>query len=84
MGRYYKRRTCPFCGWYYNDLIQHKGRGGGRYFVKCCSCNARGPEGDTKEEASELWDQTKVRLNRDGLLDNTVPIDLVPVVLYNV
>lgn len=77
-----RRRTCSFCGWYYSDLIQRGGRGGGLYFIKCCGCNARGPEADTKEEASKLWDTTRVRLNGQGMLDNTVPMSLVPVVLY--
>lgn len=86
MGSHSKRRTCPFCGWHYSDMKKRAARPGYKYFVKCCSahCNARGPEADTREEASKLWDKTIERLNRHGLKDDSVPITLVPEVLYEI
>ena len=56
MGRHAARRACPFCDWAYTDaLFRLVGRHHGAWFVRCCSCGARGSEGETKAEAVAAW-----------------------------
>lgn len=72
MGRHCSRSVCPFCGWPYTDMIpepspQRGDRDRITFRVRCCACYALGPEGETRAEASKLWDaRTPIRLDRHG------------------
>jgi Lar family restriction alleviation protein len=56
------KRECPFCRNIHEEefAIHRETRniGGAREIYQvCCSCGAMGPDGETREEAVELWNR---------------------------
>ncbi len=51
--------SCPFCGWTPDLEIMEADNeeGNTAYWIICESCRMTGPEGDTVEEAVELWNK---------------------------
>lgn len=85
MGRHCARRSCPFCGWHCTDMVaidsNRRGQRGLRprpqlFHVECCACRGRGPEEDSREEASESWNGRRPRADRHG---NVVELRLVKI-----
>lgn len=58
-----KLKPCPFCGEEQDSTTQGLLFDAGLcmghiYFhVECAQCGARGPDGDSKEDAAEMWNK---------------------------
>lgn len=48
------RDVCPFCAWTYSNIKRQQGSYEA-YWVECCSCQARGPKRNTKDDAVQGW-----------------------------
>lgn len=65
-----KLRSCPFCN--YDEAWTQYDQD---YFVECKVCNSRGPKGNSREKAEDLWNGvlSKIDMNDvDGYLNESV------------
>ena len=63
----FKDQGCHHCGNVDLDILQNPTNK--KYYVECIDCEARGPEGKSKQDALNLWrkdDKAKLEPKEDG------------------